>query len=99
MPGSTGSVSGGRMPGAGVMTVVVGGTDGLDVVVLVVLGVLVVVSVVSVVSVVVSVGVGRYVVLGRGFTSVRGTQVYSGLGTKPGGTTAGGGVGGGGGGA
>ena len=96
MPGSTGSVSGGRMPGAGVMTVVVGGADGLDVVVLVVLGVLVVVSGVSVV---VSVGVGRYVVFGRGFTSVRGTQVYSGFGTKPGGTTAGGGVGGGGGGA
>lgn len=80
------------------MTVVVGGADVLGVVVL---GdvVVVVVVVVSVGSVVVSVGVGRYVVLGRGFTSVRGTQVYSGLGTKPGGTTAGGGVGGGGGGA
>ena len=82
-PGCTGSVIGGRIPGTGLKTVVVGDGDVLDVVELVV------VSVGSVVSV----GVDRCVDFGYWFTSVRGTQVYSGLGTKPGGTTAGGGVG------
>ena len=80
-------MTGGRIPGAGVMTVVVGGADVLEVLVPDVVELVVV----SVVSVVVSVGVGRLVVRGRVFTSVRGTQVYSGLGTNPGGTTAGGG--------
>ena len=94
-PGNTGNVIGGRIPGAGVITVVVGCVDG-DVVDS---SGGVVVSVGSVVSVVVGVcvvvGVGRRVVVGYWVTSVRGTQVYAGSGTNPGGTTTGGGAGGG----